>query len=67
MENTEVIEWYLDMDWACDAFSFSMDTMLKLSRCLLLALSRCHFVYPNVALQLPSVPKGEIHLSCYLP
>ena len=55
MENNKDIGWYLDVDYACDAFSFFMDAMLALSCCFLLALSCCLFVYLNVALQLPSV------------
>ena len=66
MENNKDIWWYLDMDCACDAFSFSIDMMLALSYCLLLALSCCLLVYLNVTLQLPSVP-GEMHVSHYLP
>ena len=50
MENNKDIGWYLDVDCACDAFSFSMDAMLALSCCLLLALSCCLFVYLNVHL-----------------
>ena len=56
MESSKDIGWYLDMD--CDAFSFCMDTMLALSCCLFLCL--------NVALQLQSVPRGEMHASHYL-
>ena len=40
--NNKNIEWNLDMDSACDAFSLSMNAILALSRCLL--------VYLNVAL-----------------
>ena len=47
MENNKDIGWYLDVDCASDAFSFSMDAMLALSYCL--------FAYLNVTLQLPSV------------
>ena len=49
MENSKGIGWYLNMDCACDAFSFSMDAMYALSCCL--------FVYLNVTLQLPTVPR----------
>ena len=48
MADTKDMRWYLDVDCACDAFSFSMDAMLALSCCL--------FVSLDVALQLPSVP-----------
>ena len=59
MEKNKGIGLYLDINCACDAFPFSMDTMLALSCCL--------FVYFNIALQLPSVPGREMHVSCYLP
>ena len=44
MENNKGIGWYLVMDCPCDKFSFTMDTMLTLSCCLLLGLSCCFFV-----------------------
>ena len=47
LQTKKDVGWDLDMDSACDAFSFSMDTMLALFCCL--------FVYLNVALQLPPV------------
>ena len=67
MENNKDIGWCLDMNSACDVFSFSKDTMMALSCCLLLAISCCLFVYLNVALRLPSVPRREMHMSHYVP
>ena len=67
MESNKDVKWYLDLDCAFDTFSITMDAMLALSCCFLLALSCCLIVCLNVALQLPSVPRGEMHLSCYLP
>ena len=40
MEDSKDIGWYLDVDCACDAFSFSMNAMLALSCCLLLPQCR---------------------------
>ena len=64
MESNKDMGWYLDVDCACDAFSFSMIAMLALSCCL--------FMYLNVALRLHSVPTGmksrvtHLNLPCFL-
>ena len=53
MEKNKDIGWYLNVDCACDALSFFMDTMLALSCCFLLALS-C--VYLSISMSPYSCP-----------